>query len=231
MPTTNQKCVRFAYKNQVIPSPQSWSTQVPPPLSRSLSTAPSSSAPVIAYPYGIPLAPSSSRQSVPAVYASRHMGMVRVHPYLAIDGIVWNLMDHPSMIIRKGHHLSSKALSEPAFEPILPFVSIVSSHLPWSFKVHASNGRYVSLEDVLFTIYRALRVNIIKPEFNSLASEERRKASNAYQTRYRRLRRSTEYEEEKRNGMKRVDFLLGHTRFWGLVNNGRRPDEWHLKVS
>jgi len=235
MPATKQ--VRFAYKNQVYPAS---STLPVPPLSHSVSTAPSSTAlltPNYALSYPLPYAPSNSSRIPPHVYmpprapssGSRYAGQARAHPYLSMDGISWDLRDHASLISRNGHGLSSRVLSESAFEPPLPYVSIAPPHLPWSFKIHASNGRYVTLGDVFGTLYHNLRVNITEPEFNSLA--DKRKPTQAYEERYRRLRSRRAYEEEKRGGMKRVDLLKRHTRFLALVNSGRLPDEWLLKVS
>jgi hypothetical protein len=246
MPPIMSKLVRFAYQTEVFPPP---STLGVPPLSHSVSTAPSSSAlltPITA-PYPLPYgyAPSKGKGKgsripphVPISYmppprvpssSSRYAGQALVHPYLSMDGISWDLRDHPSMVIRNGHGLSSRALSESAFEPRLAYVSITSPHLPWSFKIHASNGRYVTLGDVFGTLYHNLRVNITEPEFNSLA--DKRKPTQAYEERYSRLRSRRAYEEEKRGGMKRVDLFKRHTRFLTLVNGGRRPEEWLLKVS
>ncbi len=239
MPT---KQVRFAYRNEVFPLS---STSGVPPLSHSVSTAPSSSGVLtpITAPYPLPYGVHNSKGSripppVPMSYmppprvpssSSRYAGQVLVHPYLSMDGVGWDLRDHFSMITRNGHHLSSRVFSESAFEPRLPYVSITPPHLPWSFKIHASNGRYVTLGDVFGTLYHNLRVNVTEPEFSSLA--DKRKPTQAYEERYRRLRSRRAYEEEKRGGMKRVDFLKKHTRFLSLVNGGRLPEEWFLKVS
>ena len=232
------KQVRFAYQNLVYPAPVP--VPMPPGFSHSVSTVPSSYGPITPPdvrrplpaqyappkhpypPHGIPKVPSSASRYTPA--------SVAIHPYLATDGVVWDLMDPPSAIIRNGHSVSSRSLSEPATRPALPFISIVHPRLPWSFKIHASNARFVTLGDVLDSLFRTLRVNVTQPDFQSLSERDRRRATRAYEDRYRRLRSSRMYEEEKRGGMKRVDFLMGHTRFVGLTNNGR-PDEWHLRVS
>jgi len=111
-------------------------------------------------------------------------------------------------------------------------IVITSHYIPWGVKVQASNGSYITLEDVLDSIYRTLRVNVTQAEFASLpSSKEQRRATESYERRYRRIRHEGLYQEEKRGGMKRVDFFLGRSRFMGLVNNGRRPDEWLLKVT
>lgn len=252
---TKVKQVRFAYKNDYRSPPPS--ILAVPMFSHSASTATSSSGPVTPptptrvipgpAPYGIPRAPSSTKyHSLPPPKApsyvpsyapshpkpsSRYSGPPRAHPYLETNGIVWDLVENPSTAMRSKHHLSSRALLEPATEPPMPFIIITCTYLPWQFKVSALNGKYVTIEDMLEALYRSLRVNITQPEFNSFPSErDQRRATRAYEDRYRRLRGSR-YDEEKRSGMKRVDFLMGRTRFVGISNNGRRPDEWHLSVT
>jgi hypothetical protein len=134
---------------------------------------------------------------------------------------------------RNHHSVSSRTLREPATNPPLPFLSITSQHLPWSIKVYASsNNSFVTVEDVLSSIYRSLRTNLTSSEFNMFRSpHDQRRATRAYEERYRRHRSVRIYEEEKRGGMKRVDFLMGHTRFLGISNSGRRLEEWQLHVT
>ena len=88
------------------------------------------------------------------------------------------------------------------------------------------------MEDVLSSLYRSLRTNITPSEFNTLQSPtDRLRATRAYEQRYRRQRSVRVYEEEKRGGMKRIDFLMGHTQLLGISNESRRPEEWRLYVT
>ncbi|PPQ96886.1 hypothetical protein CVT26_005867 [Gymnopilus dilepis] len=237
MPGKTFKQVRFAYKNTFHSPPPA----TPPPLSFSASTVPSSLGPITPphVAHGLPgpspfvMGTSShSSSKLPPKSPSRYSGHVQPHYYLERNGLGWDMMDHPSMIIRKGHPISSRALREPATNPPLPFMIITTPYLPWSIKVHASNGSYVTLEDIFDATYRSLRTNISQADFNSFPSQnDQRRATRAYEQRYRRHRNARLYEEEKRSGMKRVDFLMGHSRFEGISNNGRRPEEWHLHVT
>ncbi|KAF8967254.1 hypothetical protein BDZ97DRAFT_1656512 [Flammula alnicola] len=224
------KQVRFAYKNSYHSPPPT------PALSFSSSTISSGSGPLTPpyatqglpgpTPYTIPYAPSKHLKS------SRYVGSVRAHPLLEMGAITWDVMDHPSTIRRDYNSVPNHTFREAATNPPLAYLSITSPHLPWVIKVYASNGSFVTLEDVFTTIYRALRINITPAEFSSLPSpNDQRRATRAYEQRYRRQRSTRIYEEEKRGGMKRVDFLMGCTRFFGISNSGRRPDEWHLDVS
>lgn len=107
-----------------------------------------------------------------------------------------------------------------------------SPHLPWIIKVSASREGFVAVGDVLETIYSALRVNVTSKEFHSLPSEkDERRVTAAYEQRYRRVRSSKEYDAEKRGGVKRIDFLMGHTAFTGLTPTTRGPDVWALNTS
>ncbi|KAF9554189.1 hypothetical protein CPC08DRAFT_197061 [Agrocybe pediades] len=229
MPGRHLKQVRFAYQNTFhSPAPM-------PPLTFSASTNPSSKGPITP-PSGGHVLPAYAPNPIlkyPSSSSSRYSSSkVRVHPYLEEGGINWDLMDHPSSISRNHHSLSSRALCEPATNPPMPSIVIYSPYLPWSIKVRPSNGSYITLEDVLDSVYRSLRSNVMQQDFGSLPSaKEQRRATEAYERRYRRIRHERLYQEEKRGGMKRVDFLMCRTRFLGLVNNGRRPDEWQLKVT
>lgn len=96
----------------------------------------------------------------------------------------------------------------------------------------ASNGSYVTVGDVVDAVYHILRRNVTAEEFNALPSiKNRQRVTRAYEARYRRLRSSRTYEEEKRQGMKRVDFLMGSTRFTGLSPPEHGRDEWTLAFS
>jgi hypothetical protein len=207
---THPKTVRFAYKNFFY-SPQN-------PVATSPAHIP---PPSIGYglPHALPYPPSTTS--------------VHAHPLLDASAITYDVMEHPSTITTLNNYsLSTRTLREQATTPPLPFLRITSIHLPWSIKVYASNGLFVTLEDVFDSIYRTLRTNITNAEFNMFSTQDdQRRATRAYEKRYRRLRNTRAYEEEKRGGMKRVDFLMNHTRFLSISNSSRLPDEWQLRVA
>lgn len=233
MPVRHTKQVRFAYKN-IFHSPPV--TPAMPSLSFSSSTAPSSLGAVTPPSVSHPLPPSASQRmlhGVPKASSSTgYAGSTRTHPYFEMSGIIWDMMDHPSTISRHHQSVSSRVWSEPATNPPMPFIVITIPHFAWKFNVYASNHSFVTFEDVVHSVYRSLRKNITQSEFHAAASPaEQRQASRAYEHRYRRQRSTRAYEEEKRGGMKRVDFLMGRTRFVGLVSSGRRSEEWRLDVT
>lgn len=223
---TKTKKVRFAYKNLFysprhnVSSPSPVLAPITPPSTGYGLPGPS--------PYVLSYATQNPTTSVP------YAGLVYAHPLLDLSSITYDLMEHPSTILtRNNYSLSVRTFREPATTPPLSFLTIISIHLPWTIKVYASNGSYVTLEDVFDSIYRNLRMNITGAEFNLFSNQDdQRRATRAYEKRYRRRQRNTRaYEEEKRGGMKRVDFLMGHTKFLGLSNSSRHPDEWQLRIA
>jgi len=170
--------------------------------------------------------------SVMPIMTSRYAGLTRPHSYLDMSSVAWDLRDHQSAVSRNHHSISSRVLCEPATNPPLPFLSITSRHLPLSIKVYALNNLFVAVVDVYSSIYRSLRTNITSSEFNRfLSTNGQRCATRAYEERYRRQRSIRIYEEEKRGGMKRVDFLMDHTQFLGISNSRRHLEEWQLHVA
>ena len=115
----------------------------------------------------------------------------------------------------------------------MPSLTIVCPLLPWRINVKArqQNG-YVTVADVMDGLYRALRLNSTEAEFSLLPSHDlKQKVNEAYKQRYRRASDVTEYEHEKTQGLRRVDFLGGKNTFMGLSSTGEGPGVWQLNVS
>jgi len=205
-------------------------------LSPASSTAPLTPPnPYNSLPGPSPYTVSFSNKQASAAYPSNSPARVRIHPYLessSVPAINYDLMDHPSSVLdHHHHHISSRVFTEPASTPPLRKLSIISEHLPWTMSIPASNGSYATVGDVLDGVHRALRTNITPAEFSSLSSHDGRRATRAYEQRYRRYRSTEAYEQEKRGGMKRIDFLMGKTKFWGLAMTSHGSDVWRLSVT
>ncbi|TRM63392.1 hypothetical protein BD626DRAFT_431131 [Schizophyllum amplum] len=132
---------------------------------------------------------------------------------------------------QSAHHyiptISSTFLARPATEPPLPRLTLVSSHLPWRVHVDASNGRAVTVQDVLAALSHTLRAPVTEAEFHTLLGHsDRRRAAAAYTERYRRAGTP----EEKRAGLRRVDFLMSRYHFAGLEAVRGHGDVWALCV-
>jgi len=207
-----------------------------PALSFSSFSPASSAAPLTPLSYSSALpGPSPYVVSFPTNSQATYMTPVRMHALLqssSSPALNFDVTQPPSTITSHHKGISLRALSEPATKPPLTAITIVVPHLPWSITVHPSHGTYVTVTDVLEGIYRKLRTNISAQEFHALPSEkDMRRVTVAYEQRYRRVRGSREYEDEKRSGVRRVDFLMGHTRFMGLSSTSSGPDVWFLNAT
>ena len=222
-----QKTVRFKYDMNEYRSPPAT------PALTSASSIPSSSGPIT--PPQTSHAPYYLISSVPdfTTKPSHYVVLPRAHPLLESAAFFWDLKEKPSTIFVNNYKISSRLLVEQATNPPLPALSITSSLLPsrWTIHVPASNESYVTLEDLFDAIYHSLRINIATNEFISLHQTDQTRATRAYEQRYRRFRDITAHDHEQRGGMKRVDFLMGRTRFQSISNTGRRAHEWRLNIS
>ncbi|KAF9258798.1 hypothetical protein L218DRAFT_830518, partial [Marasmius fiardii PR-910] len=113
---------------------------------------------------------------------------------------------------------SSSLLAEPALSPAVPSLILTTPYLPWSFTIYPTNGYYVSVRDVLDGIYHALRGNATQKDYHFVPSRtDQRRIQEAYERRYSRIHDYHASREEKKGGMKRVDFLRERTRFVGMT--------------
>ncbi|KAJ7804162.1 hypothetical protein B0H14DRAFT_1624539 [Mycena olivaceomarginata] len=221
------KHVRFSTEN-TFHSP-------PPLLSRSASSTNSSSGPFTppSLPHGslprpTPYAPRRAYTDASAAKCRAHhlVAFTDESPLLKFDVSV-----HPSAIASHHKGVASAGFLEPAVYPPQPTISITSRHLPWSIPVSASNGKFVRVADVFNALYRSLRTNITAGEYNALGTQKlMRRVMEAYTHRYTRLSGHRGYAEEKKHGVKRVDFLMGCTKFQGLSPTSA-ADVWRLRIS
>ncbi|KAJ6453240.1 hypothetical protein C8R47DRAFT_1168377 [Mycena vitilis] len=213
--------VRFSTEN-IVYSPPSRSS-----ATSSLGPVTPPSHPHARLPGPTPCAPRRSH-TVTSTSKGRAHNLIALadSPLLSCDVSL-----HPSAITTHFSGVSSAGFLEPAVFPPQLTISIVTPHLPWTIPVAASNGRYVTVSDVVNTLYRSLRTNVTPAEFHSLGSQKlKRRASEAYTQRYMRLRGHRGYEEEKKQGVKRVDFLMGCTKFRGLSTTNA-PEVWRIHIS
>ncbi|KAJ7027810.1 hypothetical protein C8F04DRAFT_1121393 [Mycena alexandri] len=220
--------VRFSSVNKIYSLPP------PPLLSRAVSSSASSLGPLTPppLPYMGFAVPTPQMSKGPFSNAS---GMNRrAHNLLALSTnpiLRYNVSQHPSTISTHHSGVAPAAFLEPAIYPPQQAITLVTPHLPWSIQVSAVNGRYVTVGDMLLTVHRTLQMNSTPAEFNMLRTEQlMRRVSRAYTQRCERLRGQRGYAEEKRGGIKRVDFLMGYTSFQGIAPTAD-PDVWTLSIS
>ncbi|TFK16333.1 hypothetical protein FA15DRAFT_761450 [Coprinopsis marcescibilis] len=129
------------------------------------------------------------------------------------------------------HNLDFLKLAQSATSPPLHQLTIVCPEfLPWHIVVNAPPGAFVSVRDVLDTIYRELRHPVTRAEYESLGSLKRA-VDAAYFARISRIADPHHRDLEARKGVKRIDLLMGRTRFSGLSLSMQHPDVWELHVS
>jgi hypothetical protein len=219
------KHVRFALTNDVYLSPAPPTPSPSFSISSLPSTEPLTPSPLSHFGYA-PLPPTPAKLAV---------GPVRVNPvvgYSLHPPFAWNISRHP---LSPNTLLPSHVLAEPATNPPLASITIKSVHIPWSITVtpvppsHKPNGfaaSFVTVEDVLLTLYRALRLPVRPLEFENLPSHDARyHVNNAYRA------RTYGNPEETAKGLKRIDFFGIHQSFLGLSSTPHGPDVWLLNVT
>ena len=93
-------------------------------------------------------------------------------------------------------------------------------------------GSFVTVADVLLSIYRQLRHPIHPIDYAELPDGERREGVDAaYYVRTGSIRNAEERTREERKGIKNIDLLMGCTRFMGLSGTLDGPGTWDLNVA
>ncbi|KAJ7459330.1 hypothetical protein FB451DRAFT_1272522 [Mycena latifolia] len=220
--------VRFSSEN-IFHSPP------PPPLmSPSSSSSTSSYGPLTPPPLPYAGLPGPTPFVPPSAYTKSSAGKGRAHSLIAQSStplLNYDISLHPSSISTHYMGVSSAGLVEPAVYPPQPAISLATPYLPWAIGVVASNRRYVTVSDVLNSVYHALRANVTPAEFNALDTQKlMRRAAAAYTKRCERLRGHRGYAEEKMQGVKRIDFLMGHTKFQGISPGVGAPGMWQIHI-
>lgn len=133
-----------------------------------------------------------------------------------------------------GNQIPPQTLLEPATSPALHSLVIECPHLKWDFSITPSSslpGAFVTVLDVFEALYRGLRLAVHPVDYNELPFDIVRDVNAAYYTRCGRILATEARTSEESKGIKRVDFLMGRTRFLGLSGTTRSRDIWTLNVS
>jgi hypothetical protein len=124
-------------------------------------------------------------------------------------------------------HCHERCLFEPATHPKLPSLTVISPLLPWLIIIHTSsiNPAFVTVADVLGTIYGAVHIRVTEAEFEYLAPYTAvQTQSGGYGDREYKARGV--YQRD----MQRLDFLGGKNNFLGLSKSSMGWDTWILNV-
>lgn len=151
------------------------------------------------------------------------MHISRLLGFSTMPAIIYDISRHPSSItLPHNQPLDVAAFAESATFPPSLSLTLVSDLLPWAVIIAPTSpipDAYVTVSDVITTLHRVLRLAVHPDEFNALPSHDvKYKVNMAYESRYKRLKDVDPkgFEEEKKKGVKRVDFLMDKTIFMGL---------------
>ena len=224
------KHVRFA-STKLLYSPHA----TIPSLSHSLPSPQSSTGPITPpqHPPALPYHSASYAPVHKAFPSRRPVAPMGLSTSLAVShrpAIKYDVSVHPSSATAHHGHIHA-ILAGPATNPPVPLLTIISPQLPWPIPVHAPPRAFVSVSDVLIAIYHTLRKHITEHEYNSLLSYgARKRVKEAYEHRYLCAHDRRASAEEKKGGLRRVDFLMGRTRLLGLSPTMDGPLVWSLSV-
>lgn len=227
------KSVRFSDSNQTFPY-----ISTPSP-SFSISSLPDSSTGPATPPPGNDSTARSSPYA-PFIYLSTRDdnpdddlpdGTVLIHKILGLSQsrpFKFDISVSPPVLPSS---LTPLLLSSAATTPPLPSVRIVCTHLPWALDVLPDSPKpaaFVSVADLLTGLARALRLPVTEAEYTRELPDKRARIQRAFEE---RCAKSGNMQEERRKGIKRVDFLVGDKFFVGLSRTDRGPDVWKLSVA
>ena len=145
---------------------------------------------------------------------------MKLHPYIRYTAFKppmhLDLRDSPTTLkfhALKGHTLTSWDLLRLVCEPPLPFMRLYHTHLPWHIDVEAQNPSGVTLYDLFCAIHLCMMTQIQNADYYNveMTGEARAHVAEAWANRCRD-------DEERRQGIRRVDYLMGR-----VIMEGIRP--------
>lgn len=189
--------------------------------------------------------PSSGESSGPCTppqnnYVSLSLpdGPVAIHPLLAfhpyVPPIIYDVSLPPHTLAPNMHasplSLPARVLVEPATQPSMHTMTLIIDQFPWRLTISPTK-HCISVRELLEALYCFLRQPVLSSEYNTLPTQALKDdVSIAFHTRCGRAPSKEAADEQYQKGVKRVDFLLGRTRFMGLSSTKVGPDMWILNL-
>ncbi|TFK70733.1 hypothetical protein BDN72DRAFT_856702 [Pluteus cervinus] len=192
------------------------------------------------YPGTAPPAPGIRSVPVVVAAAAPTPQLPRLNPLIEASKLPildFDVKYHPSTIItspnlRSGSGSFYPRFDEPATTPPVPYMKLVSPYLgsKWAIRIQASPGRFVTVNDVLYAIYKDVNLAIAKADIDVLSLRDQEKVVKAYGKRCNSIKDPKAASRERASGVRRVDFLNGRTSFVGLSPSEYGPTVWSLHL-
>ncbi|KAJ7592860.1 hypothetical protein C8J56DRAFT_483929 [Mycena floridula] len=187
------------------PLPSSWRSKPQPSTSRNI-TSPSPIPEATSKPLGNRIR-SSSSSTLPSF---------QFHPLLREGGMVDFDLCHPARV-RNPLNLTDTACDPPQYH------SIILRGAGFNMKVSPHRGSFLTVGDIITQLHFAFQVPVSRREFDELHAEKQRDLSVAF------YKRCDDSQAEMMQGLKKLDYLQGMTRFRGLKWSSSRR-EWQVEL-
>ena len=113
-------------------------------------------------------------------------------------------------------------LSEQATYPASHTITLITEALPWSITVTAKST-FVTVYDVLQALHSSLRLQVATTEWTSLSRASQEVIAASFHKRVDGFSDRIKRGKQLGKGVRRLDFLVGHTRLYGISPFEERP--------
>ena len=153
-----------------------------------------------------------------------------LHPYIRYNAskpaMQLDLRDSPNSLsfrALKGQRLTSWDLMRFVCEPPLPFMRLFHVHLPWYIDVEAQNPAGVTLFELFMALHSCMVRQIENADYYNVEmdAEARARVAEAWSARCHN-------EEERAQGIRRVDYLMGRVIMEGIQKG--KDGLWEIKT-
>ena len=131
--------------------------------------------------------------------------------------------DRSSASSHSFENVNLSLLSEQATYPASPSITLITEALPWSITVTAKSA-FVTVYDVLQALHSSLRLQVTKTEWASLSRASQDVIAASFHKRAGGFANRLKREKQLGKGVRRLDFLVGRTRLFGISPFGKQPD-------
>ena len=130
--------------------------------------------------------------------------------------------DRSSASSRSFESANPTLLSEQATYPASSSITLLTEALPWSITVTAKST-FVTVYDVLQALHSSLRLQVTKVEWASLPLASKDVIAASFHKRADGFSDRLKREKQLGKGVRRLDFLVGRTRLYGISPFGKKP--------